>query len=211
MLFKFSGVFKNLNIYYANAVTWREEIGARNAEMSTLPRRDRARFRCVLRPSLAYRKSRAASRLQFLPSRFAKRSVPLSFVAKKEKTENKTLALEKHANGTAESGVFFLPSSRRGEKCASRNYRSFHLSHSDTLKLTRSKLQNWYFEILSRKVIRMSVEDIFIFVYLSSCNSESNSHREAPSCRSSHTRQMRCRGDPSNPSLVAAALSSRFN
>jgi len=113
-------------------VTWREEIG--NAEMSMLPRRDRTRFRCVLRPSLAYRKSRVASRLQFFTDASAAIhkviAVLLSFITKKKKKE---CSQEKHANGTAESGVFLLPSSR--------NYRFFHLSrmHSNMLKLSRSK------------------------------------------------------------------------
>lgn len=88
-------------------MTWREEIG--NAEMSMLPRRDRTRFRCVLRPSVAYRKSRAASRLQFfaVASAAIRETIGSPFFHRQKKKER---LQEKHANGTAESGVFLLPS-----------------------------------------------------------------------------------------------------
>lgn len=81
----------------------------------------------------AYRKSRAASRLQAFCCLFRRdsRSDRFSFLLPSLKETKRSR--EKHANGTAESGVFFLPSLHEREKCASR---SFSLSHFDTLKLT---------------------------------------------------------------------------
>lgn len=96
-------------------------------------------------PMLAYRKSRAASRWQFLlpplPSRFAKRSIPLSFVAKKEKqkAENKTLAGETRERNRR-IRCFLLTFLAKGKNVPRAIIPSLHLPHSDTPKWTRSKL-----------------------------------------------------------------------
>lgn len=149
--------------------------------MSMLPRRDWTRFRCVLRPSAAYRKSRAASRLQFfaVASAAIRGTIGSPFFQKKKKKE-KERSREKHANGTAESGVFLLPSLRSRGKNVPRAIIAPSISREripirwNCRNCSRiSKLRNWYFEILSPKVANFkSLTTTDFHILSSSCNSE---------------------------------------
>jgi len=86
-----------------------------------------------------------------------------------------------------------------------------HISraHSDTLKLSRSKLRNRYFEILLPKVIDFKSHERDSYLWIFRLVIWTNSHQET--CRSNITRQVRCEDYPrihrSTPLQVAALIS----
>lgn len=149
---------------------WREEID--NAEI--LPRQyylvaiERASGAfSVLQPRTGSREWRRGCNFSLsLPPRFAERSILLSSKQKKEHSR------EKHANGTAESGVFLLPFLRsREKKCSSRNYRFFHLSRAHSVKIAEIAVvyRNWLSTLkfyLLRWPSNRWPSKIFIFFHL---------------------------------------------
>jgi len=82
-------------------------------------------------------------------------------------------------------------------------------AHSDTLKLSRSKLRNCYFEILLSMVIDFKSHQRDSYLWIFRLVIWTNSHRET--CRSDITRQVRCedysRIHSSTPLQVAALIS----